>query len=347
MNGLLDIFEKKGPRRMLIFALIILVLYSVKSMMNIILLTFIFAFLLDRLIEFSVKRVHFNRKMLVILLYTVIVGLLTVGVVKYLPIITMEISQIIIRITNFYSQPHDSALLNYLESVISTNQIAAYLENGFSFLLKYFSDISKTSIQILLALVLSLFYLLEKPRLIEFTNKFKDSKIAPFYFEIEFFGKKFTRTFGKVIEAQFIIAIVNTILSVIVLLILGFPQIIGLAIMIFFLGLIPVAGVIISLVPLTVIAFTIGGFLKVVYVIIAIMIIHGIEAYILNPKLMSSKTDLPVFYTFIVLIFSQNFFGVWGLIIGIPVFVFLLDILDVTNKESADPTPILKRKKTR
>ena len=219
------------------------------------------------------------------------------------------------------------------------------MENGFSFLLKYFSDISKTSIQVLLALVLSLFFLLEKPRLIEFTNKFKDSKIAPFYYEIEFFGKKFTRTFGKVIEAQFIIAIVNTILSVIVLLVLGFPQVIGLAIMIFFLGLIPVAGVIISLVPLTIIAFTIGGFLKVVYVIIAVMIIHGIEAYILNPKLMSSKTDLPVFYTFIVLIFSQNFFGVWGLIIGIPVFVFLLDVLDVTNKEPGETYTHSKKQK--
>src|SRR5690625_284309 len=175
--------------------------------------------------------------------------------------------------------------------------------------------------------------MIEKPRLIAFTNKFKDSKIAPFHREIEYFGSKFSRTFGKVIEAQFIIALINTFLTVIILLVLGFPQIFGLAIMIFFLGLIPVAGVIISLVPLTLIAFTIGGFLKVLYMFIAIMVIHAIEAYILNPKLMSSKTDLPIFYTFIVLIFSQNFFGVWGLIIGIPVFVFLLEILDVTNAD--------------
>ena len=334
MNGLFDIFEKKGPRRIIIFALIILILFSVRSMMNIILLTFIFAFLMNRLVEFTVKRVRLNRKLLVILLYSVIVSLLMFGIVKYLPLITMEISQIVKRITNFYAEPHDNVLLNYLESVISSNQIAAYLENGFSFLVKYFSDISKTSIQVLLALILSLFFLLEKPRLIEFTNKFKDSKIAPFHYEIEFFGKKFARTFGKVIEAQFIIAIVNTFLSVIVLIVLGFPQIIGLAIMIFFLGLIPVAGVIISLIPLTLIAFTIGGLLKVVYVLIAVMIIHGIEAYILNPKLMSSKTDLPVFYTFVVLIFSQHFFGVWGLIIGIPVFVFLLDVLDVTDTKT-------------
>ena len=55
MNGLFDIFEKKGPRRLIIFALIILILFSVRSMMNIILLTFIFAFLMNRLVEFTVK----------------------------------------------------------------------------------------------------------------------------------------------------------------------------------------------------------------------------------------------------------------------------------------------------
>lgn len=336
MDVITGFFQKKSVMRILIFALIVFILYSVRSMMNMILLTFIFTFLMDRLVEFTLKRVRLNRGVLVILLYTLIVGLLTFGLVKYLPLITTEITQLVKQITYFYSQPHDNVLINFVENIISSNQISAYLENGFSFLLKSFSDISKTSIQVLLALILSIFFLLEKPRLKEFTSKFKNSKIAPFYYEIQFFGKKFTRTFGKVIEAQFIIAVVNTILSVILLTVLGFPQIIGLGIMIFFLGLIPVAGVIISLVPLTLIAFTIGGFLKVIYVIVAIAIIHAIEAYILNPKLMSSKTDLPVFYTFVVLIFSQNFFGVWGLIIGIPVFVFLLDVLEVTDKEPVD-----------
>ena len=317
MDRLLDIFRKKEVKRLIIFALMIFILYSVRSMMNVILLTFIFTFLMDRLVEFTRKRVKINRTLLVLFLYTMIVGLLTIGISKYLPIITVEISQLVKRITTFSATSSDNVIISYIENIISSNQIAAYLENGFSFLLKSFSDLSKTSVQVLLALILSLFFLIEKVRLKEFTGKFKNSKIAPFYHEIEFFGTKFTRTFGKVIEAQFIIAIINTILTVLVLMVLGFPQIIGLAIMIFFLGLIPVAGVIISLVPLTLIAFTIGGFLKVVYLFIAIMVIHAIEAYILNPKLMSSKTDLPVFYTFVVLIFSQQFFGVWGLIIGI------------------------------
>ncbi|WP_053365824.1 AI-2E family transporter [Bacillus sp. FJAT-27245] len=333
MEALAELVRNKGIKRLIIFSLIVLFLYSVRSIINLILLTFIFAFLMDRLVEFTARRMPINRRLLVFLIYTLIVGLLTWGLVRYLPIITNEISELIKRITSFYTQPHDNVIINYIETILTNNQIAAYLENGVSFLLKYFTGISKTSIQVLISLILSLFFLLEKPRLIEFTNKFKTSKIAPFYYEIEYFGKKFTQTFGKVIEAQFIIAIVNCVLTVISLVILGFPQIFGLAIMVFFLGLIPVAGVIISLIPLSLIAYAIGGLMKVVYVWIAVGIIHAVEAYVLNPKLMSSKTDLPVFYTFIVLIFSQHFFGVWGLILGIPIFVFLLDVFDVTNRQ--------------
>ncbi|QTD40127.1 AI-2E family transporter [Sporosarcina sp. Te-1] len=345
MDAIIEFFRKKEAKRFIIFILIIIVLFSVRSMMNLILLTFIFTFLMNRLVDFTAKRVRLNHKLIVILLYTLIVGLLTVALLKYLPLISYEISQLVTQITIFFTHAKDHPLLGNLEAFISLDKINSYIANGFSFVVKYFSDISKISIQVVIALILSLFFLLEKPRLIEFTSKFKHSKIAPFYYEIEFFGKKFSQTFGKVIEAQFIIALVNTALSIIILTVLGYPQIVGLAIMIFFLGLIPVAGVIISLIPLTIIGFTIGGVLTVIYLLIAVMIIHAIEAYILNPKLMSSKTDLPVFYTFVVLIFSQNFFGVWGLIIGIPVFVFLLDILDVTNKEPKQVTEIAKDKK--
>jgi predicted PurR-regulated permease PerM len=44
---------------------------------------------------------------------------------------------------------------------------------------------------------------------------------------------------------------------------------------------------------------------------------------------MSSMTHLPIFFTFVVLIVSEELLGAWGLIIGIPIFVFFLDILGV------------------
>ncbi|MEH7252483.1 AI-2E family transporter [Neobacillus niacini] len=327
------LLQSSGFKRISIFVLLALVLYALKDMINLILFTFIFTFLMDRLVIFLAHKIPINRKILVIASYTTIVGLLSYGLVKYLPMIVGEITALIKQITAFYTKKHDNIILNYLVSRLEEIQISSYLERGFTFVLSYFSGISTFSLQILIALLMSLFFLLEKPRLIEFTKKFKTSKIASIYAEIEFFSGKFVATFGKVIEAQLIIAVVNCILTTIALWIFGFPQLGGLSIMIFFLGLIPVAGVIISLIPLAIIGYSIGGMMTVLYVFIAIMIIHAIEAYILNPNLMSSKTNLPVFYTFLVLIFSEHFFGVWGLIIGIPVFVFILDVLEVTDHQ--------------
>jgi len=107
--------------------------------------------------------------------------------------------------------------------------------------------------------------------------------------------------------------------------------------MVMLLGLIPVAGVIISLVPLSIVAFNNGGLVQVVYVLIMIALLHAFEAYILNPKLMSSKTKLPIFYTLSILIVSEHIAGVLGLIVGIPIFMFILDIIEVPyfnkNKE--------------
>jgi predicted PurR-regulated permease PerM len=328
-----NLIKSSGFKRISIFVLLALVLYGLKDMINLILFTFIFTFLMDRLVIFLSRKIPLNRKILVVASYSTIVGLLTYSIVKYLPMIIGEITALIKQITAFYTQEHDNLILNYLVSRLEEIQISNYLERGFTFLITYFTDISTFGLQILIALLMSLFFLLEKPRLIEFTKKFKKSKIASIYAEIEFFSAKFVGTFGKVIEAQIIIAVVNCILTTIALWIFGFPQLGGLSIMILFLGLIPVAGVIISLIPLVIIGYSIGGVMTVLYVFIAIMIIHAIEAYILNPNLMSSKTNLPVFYTFLVLIFSEHFFGVWGLIIGIPVFVFILDVLEVTDNK--------------
>lgn len=326
-----NLIKSSGFKRISIFLLLALVLYGLKDMINLILFTFIFTFLMDRLVIFLNRKLPLNRKILVVASYSTIVGLLSYGLVKYLPMIIGEITALIRQITAFYTKEHDNIILNYLVSRLEEIQISSYLERGFTFLITYFTDISTFGLQILIALLMSLFFLLEKPRLIEFTKKFKTSKVASIYAEIEFFSLKFVGTFGKVIEAQIIIAVVNCILTTIALWIFGFPQLGGLSIMILFLGLIPVAGVIISLIPLVIIGYSIGGIMTVLYVFIAIMIIHAIEAYILNPNLMSSKTNLPVFYTFLVLIFSEHFFGVWGLIIGIPVFVFILDVLEVTD----------------
>ncbi len=179
--------------------------------------------------------------------------------------------------------------------------------------------------------------MIEKQKTILFSRLFLKSEFSWFFQDLYYFADKFVNTFGLVLEAQFIIALLNTLLTTIALAAFGFHQLLSLAIMIFILSLIPVAGVIISCIPLSFIAYSQGGIRDVVYILMTILVVHLIESYVLNPKLMSSKTDLPIFYTFVVLLVSERFFGVWGLIVGIPIFTFFLDVLKVKKIPNHSP----------
>ncbi|MFT8707805.1 MAG: AI-2E family transporter [Sporolactobacillus sp.] len=332
MSVLFDYLKRQSVRRVLIFVLLILIVYLLRSMIDLLLLTFIFSFLIDRLETFLHRKIRVPRRLVVIVLYFVIAVGIYAMITIYIPIIADQTVQLFKSVMKALKEMHGSVLMNAITDQVKKYNADGYLKSGVKFVIDSFSSFGSFTIDLFLALLLSLFFSLEKERLIEFTKGFKTSKIGFFYNEVAFFASRFAETFGKVLEAQFMIAIVNTLLTMIVLAILHFPQLFSLVIMIFVLSLIPVAGVIISLIPLCIIGYSIGGVQDVIYMVLTILGVHIIEAYVLNPKLMSAKTELPVFYTFVVLIFSEHFFGIWGLIVGIPIFVFLIDVLGVSYK---------------
>ena len=180
-----------------------------------------------------------------------------------------------------------------------------------------------------MSLLLSFFFTVEKDEMYTFSKSFLKGPNSWLFKDIYHFAKIFVNTFGVVMEAQFMIALVNTAITLVCLSMMKMPQIISLGLMIFVLSLVPVARVIISAIPLSFIAYSVGGIRDVIYVIVMLLVVHALESYILNPKLMSSKTELPIFYTFVVLVASEHLFGVWGLIVGIPIFTFALDVLGV------------------
>ncbi|MCS7459350.1 AI-2E family transporter [Paenibacillus doosanensis] len=338
MEFLKSLFAHVTVRRFSILFLIGLALFFLKGMLNLVLLTFLLTYIINSLQTYITSRLNrffrLNYRVVVIIIYVFLIVLMSAGISNLWPKIIGQAKEVSEKIITLYYYPDDNIISQYVSYAIDSLDLQAYTKNGFGYLLKL-SDWGKT---LFLSVLFSLFFLLEKTRIMQFTSKFKTSKISWFYNEVEYFSKKFIVSFGKVIEAQFLIAILNTALTTIGLWLLGFPYLFALAIMVFVLSLIPVAGVIISLIPLCLIALQIGGLLMIAYVIIMIILIHLVESYFLNPRLMSSKTKLPMFYSFLVLIFSEHYLGIWGLIIGIPIFVFMLDILGVTTEPETDQT---------
>jgi predicted PurR-regulated permease PerM len=107
-----------------------------------------------------------------------------------------------------------------------------------------------------------------------------------------------------------------------------FPYIFTLSLIVLVFWFIPVFGTFISGVPILIIAYGYGWTISVLLCTIMIAVVHAIEAYYLNPRIVSSYVHIPVFVTFIILLLSEHFFGLIGLLIGVPLFIITLGFIE-------------------
>ncbi|HWQ79048.1 MAG TPA: AI-2E family transporter [Anaerovoracaceae bacterium] len=329
------IIDKELKERLISWIVILVMFITIWYMLDIVLFTFIITFVFYHLVRlFQRKRRKFITAeipdgLILTIFYAVFIMILTFSSIVLAP----RLADFFMDLANIFKNFNINALTESLDprlaEVLANIDLSTYLREAGIMLSFGVTAVGGFGINLFLSLILSFLLLLEKKKIIRFGERLADSRICFIYDYIVTFGGNFCATFGKVMKVQVTIALINSIISMILLTIMGFPQIAGLGAMIFLLGLIPVAGVVVSLVPLCIIAFNIGGISKVIAVILMICLIHALEAYVLNPKLMSDRTELPVCFIFIILLVGEHYLGVWGLLIGVPIFIFLLNAMEV------------------
>lgn len=319
-------------RRTFVLTFIISVLYFCREMMTTVLLTFIFTLLVTKMVVAIRKKIKIPIPILVIIIYALIVGLITYAAINYLPTIADQTAKYTKQLVNFYQHPRRitnpqvrEVVIKFMHSVNVPHQI----QDSLGLIWSYITSIGTVGFSLFMSILLSFFFTLELEQTKRFSEKFLDSTFSWFFQDLQYFGNIFVKTFGVVLEVQFFIAICNTVITTTCLAFMHMPELALFSLMIFFLSLIPVAGVIVSVIPLSIAGYAVGGLRYIVYIMIIILVVHAIEAYILNPKFMSARTELPIFYTFVVLLIGEHFLGTWGLIVSVPIFTFLLDIFGV------------------
>lgn len=329
---------KSGPfKSILAFSLLGIVLYFLRDMINLFLLIFIFSYLMYTLQNYIFikinKLIKVKRVLVIAFIYVGILGIAVLLLSRYIPLAIKQLITIGIEISKFDIKSYKETLNPAILDIIEMADIQGYMKATQASLISTLTGFGKLGFNIFAAFILSIFLVLEKEELTKFIKKLLDSKIGFIFDTYIYFGRNFANSFGKVFEAQITISFINSVLSIISLTIMGFSQTLGLGFMIFILGMIPVAGVIISLIPLTIMAFIIGGIPKVIAVLVMIAVLHCIESYVLNPKLMAKSLKLPEFMTLLILLISEHLMGVWGLLLGLPLFMFILDILNIKQTQ--------------
>lgn len=183
----------------------------------------------------------------------------------------------------------------------------------------------------LLALLFSFLITLDIARLREEIESLRASRLHDIYEQTAQPVVRFAYVLGRSFQAQAAIACVNAVLTMIGMLILGIPSVAMLSLIVFVCSFIPVLGVFISSTPIVLVALnTSGGLALPMWAIVMVMIIHAIEAYVLNPFIYGRHLKLNPVLVLLILFVGHHAFGVWGMVLGVPVaYYFIHDVFGV------------------
>ncbi|MEZ6026183.1 MAG: AI-2E family transporter [Planctomycetota bacterium] len=120
-----------------------------------------------------------------------------------------------------------------------------------------------------------------------------------------------------VIRGQLMICLVNGILTWLGLLLLGVKGATWLGMLAAVLSLIPIFGTILSSIPIVVIGTT-DSIETGVLALAWIVLIHVIEANVLNPLIMGSHARMHPVIIIFALLAGEHYFGVWGALLAVP-----------------------------
>jgi predicted PurR-regulated permease PerM len=155
---------------------------------------------------------------------------------------------------------------------------------------------------------------------------------------------------GTAFQCQLVVALLNATITCIGLAILKIQPLLLLTSIVFLLGLIPVLGVWISSVPIVLIAFNDHGIARAIAAIGLITGVHLLEAYVFNPRIYAARFHLNPVIVLIILLVGEKLFGVWGMLLGIPVTHYVLNIAQMPTIQKkgkpirvvAETTPPIK-----
>ena len=324
-------------KKLLIWAGFFGILYILRDLFGLIFITFILGFITFRINEFIVRKVKVSRKLTLFFIYYILI-IIAVGLI-YLVVpkiydqakdFNKDIPQLEQKVKNTIQSfiQNNSELTPVFKIFFSKEKTEIFLsdmrENVITFLPKFLKGFIKVITTIILSIIFSFLIVLDLTRVIQELKKFEATKLKDLYHELALPIVRFARVVGLAFEAQSMIAIANTVLTALGMLILGIKEIAFLSIIVFLCSFIPVLGVFISSVPIILVAFNGGGLTRAFFAIILVIIIHFIEAYILNPRIYAEHMKINPVFVLIILFLGHHLFGIWGMLLGVPVIYYFM-----------------------
>lgn len=241
----------------------------------------------------------------------------------YFTAITNKINEIT---SDFYI---DEAYYNIILS--KWNEFVEYIIGFATDLVPKLGNLTKTIISsiwnIVLGIIVSIYLLLDKERFKALSKKIVVSifseKNANRIMELV---RRIDHIFGRFLSGKILDSIIIGILTFIVLKIVNMPYVLLVSFIVGISNIIPFFGPFIGAIPSFFIIFFVSP-VKGFWFLVIILIIQQIDGNIIGPKILGDSLGISAFWILFSLLVAGKLFGLVGMVVGVPLFVFIYSII--------------------
>lgn len=307
-------------------------LYLFRDMFGLVFITFIMCFIAYSVTDFLHHSLRAPRRLLIVaiyLLFLILIGgflfFLTPRLIAETKSFTEQLPRTMRAIevwveTNATGNDFLIPVLQQFKAAMTPEKMVlqgwavgrGMLEAGFHYVSWFF-----------LGLLFSFLIMMDLGHLIRSVRSLRDTRLSAVYEETAGSVALFAKVVGENFRAQLLISALNTTFTAIGLYFLDIHNIALLCTLVFLCGLIPVLGVFLSSVPIILMAVNSGGVSLALWAVVMIIIIHAVEAYILNPRIVSAVMHINPVMTLIILYIAHSLIGLWGMLLGVPIAVYI------------------------
>jgi predicted PurR-regulated permease PerM len=328
-----------------------LILYFLYLVWNIVVLLFV-ALILAALIDpfadwFQKKRIP--RALAVLLIYVVLLGILSLSVALLAPVITHDLPQLLENMEKFWSDLQNNDFwqklvggVNVLQTSLSSYGLGAQdgavaagsggVESTISGVFSTISGFFGGVFSLVLVLVMTFYMVVQEDPLKKILRSIIPDEYIPWCSKMM---RKMRDKLGAWLRGQLVLSLIIGVLVFIGLSVLGIKYALVLAILAALLEFIPYVGPVLASLPALFLAFSMGGAVKLLFVLLMYVIIQQLENHLLVPKVMQKAVGLNPIISISVLLAGAQLAGVLGILIAIPVAtalsVLLQDLLQKKN----------------
>jgi predicted PurR-regulated permease PerM len=367
-SGVKKLFTNNWEK-MALWAILIGLFYLLKPFFLLIFETFLITYSTKIVIQWSVIRMKMNYRLAAVIVFLLFVSLLGAASAWIVPKLILESNRIVKDFTGSGDQQTREKINGFVETIVvkvvgeekaqsiiesdeymammetlkseSAKAVKAALPRVLETLLHLVKFCWEILFTLVLAIIFSFILVMDWRRIAKNTKELEKSRIRSFYIGAAPHLQAFADVLGKAFTAQAIIAICNTLLTAAGIWFFQVPNIALIMTIVFLCGFIPIVGTFISSIPILIFGIQAGGLLMVFKLIILIAIVHAFEAYVLNPKITGNVLHVHPILVLILLLVGERFFGIWGMVVGVPIGYYVISVLTRKDESLAAAGPVL------